>query len=56
MTLTFETITDARGMLVRCVCDGETGSARVDSRGEDNARARAEAQARAKAEERHAPR
>ena len=39
---------DARGTLVRCVYDGETGAARVDSRGLDDAKARAEAQARDK--------
>jgi hypothetical protein len=44
--------TDARGRLVICTYDGETGAARVDSRGLDDAKARAEVQARKKAEER----
>jgi hypothetical protein len=46
--------TDARGRLVVCTYAGETGAARVDSKGLDDAKARAEAQARKKAEERGA--
>lgn len=54
--MNFETVTDARGLLVRCTIDGVVGSARVDSRGEDDARARAQAQAEAlKAERDGAP-
>jgi hypothetical protein len=51
---TFETRADTRGTLVICTYDGETGAARVDSKGEQNARDRAEAQARGKAVERRA--
>lgn len=50
----FETRTDARGTLVICTIDGETGSARVMSKGVDEAKARAEEQARKKAEARGA--
>lgn len=46
---------DARGVLVICEIDGETGAARVFSAGSDEAKARAEAQARAKAERRGPP-
>ena len=46
---------DARGTLVTCTIDGETGSARVMSAGLDEARARAEAQARAKVEAKRGP-
>ena len=46
---TFETKTVAGKPLVVCTYDGQTGTARVFSKGEDDARARAEAQARAKA-------
>lgn len=42
---------DARGVLVICDLDGETGAARVMAKGEQDARDRAEAQARAKLEE-----
>lgn len=42
---------DPRGRLVICEIDGETGSARVMSAGETEARQRAEAQARAKLEQ-----
>lgn len=48
--LTFTTQTDARGTLVTCTLDGETGSARVMGKGLDEAKQRAEAQARAKLE------
>lgn len=54
-TAEFTVTTDARGKLVVCTYDGETGAARVfASRGENEARQRAEAQARKKAAERDA--
>lgn len=52
--MTFETVTDSRGQLVRCTIDGVVGTARVDSRGLDAARARAQAQAEALKAERDA--
>lgn len=54
MTLTFEIVPDARGTLVRCTIDGVVGAARIDSRGEDAAKARAQAQAEALKAERDA--
>lgn len=45
----FETKIVAGKPLVVCTYDGQTGTARVFSKGEDDARSRAEAQARAKA-------
>jgi hypothetical protein len=41
-----------RGRLVICTVDGETGAARIGSKGEQDARDRAEAQARGKVAER----
>lgn len=52
MTPTFETKSDARGKLVICTLDGETGSARVFTAGEEEARQRALAQAEAKVKSR----
>lgn len=46
--------TDARGRLIVCTYAGETGAARVDSKGVEVAKQRAEAQARKKAAERDA--
>lgn len=51
----FTTIISERGKLVMCEYEGETGSARVFSKGEQDARDRAEAQARSKVRERGAP-
>ena len=51
----FETITDARGQLVRCTIDGVTGAARVMSAGMEDARQRAELQARRLLDERDGP-
>lgn len=39
---------DARGKLIICTIDGHTGTARVFSKGEQDAKDRAEAQAREK--------
>lgn len=45
----FEIRTVGGRPLVVCTYDGHTGTARIFTKGEDDARARAEAQARAKA-------
>lgn len=53
---TYEVRQTRRGELVVCVIDGVEGTARVFSRGLEEAKARAEAQARRLLAERNAPR
>lgn len=55
MDAVFDEKLDARGTIITCTLDGETGAARVMSKGIEEAKQRAEAQARAKLEAKRGP-